>query len=130
MNHCPLPHRSANILTGYCRLFQGRISGGLGPMSVIEVRIYTLHEGKRDEILLPAQREFGLNVIGQFISLDDDRTFVWLRRFDSQQECQRKWDEFYGSKLWRQRLGPRANPLMKDSSNVIAVEPTPGSAIQ
>jgi hypothetical protein len=92
MNRCPLPRRSANILTGYCRLFQGRILGGLGPMSVIEVRIYTLH--------------------------------------DSQQERQRKWDEFYGSKRWRQRLGPRANPLMKDSSNVIAVEPTPGSAIQ
>ena len=106
-------------------------------MSVIEVRIYTIHEGERDEfvklfdeILLPAQRKFGLDVIGQFISLDDDRTFVWLRRFVSRQERQRKWGEFYGSKLWRQRLGPRANPLTKDSSNVIAVEPTSGSAIQ
>lgn len=106
-------------------------------MSVIEVRIYTIHEGKRDEfvklfdeVLLPAQREFGLDVIGQFISLDDDQTFVWLRRFASREERQRMWEEFYGSELWRQQLGPRANPLMKDSSNVIAVEPTPGSAIQ
>ena len=74
-------------------------------MSVIEVRIYTIHEGKREE-------------------------FVWLRRFDSQEERWRRWDEFYGSDLWRNRLGLRANPLMKDSSNVIAVEPTPGSAIQ
>ena len=74
-------------------------------MSVIEVRIYTIHEGKCEE-------------------------FVWLRRFDSQEERWRRWDEFYGSDLWRNRLGPRANPLMKDSSNVIAVEPTPGSAIQ
>jgi hypothetical protein len=64
------------------------------------------------------------------ISLDDDQTFVWLRRFDSQQERQRKWDEFYGSDLWRNQLGPRANPLMQDTSNVIAVQPTPGSAIQ
>jgi NIPSNAP len=106
-------------------------------VSVIEVRIYTIHEGKReefvrlyDEILLPAQREFGLDVLGQFISLDDEQTFVWLRRFASQEERQRKWDEFYGSDLWKKELGPRANPLMKDSSNVIAVEPTPGSAIQ
>jgi hypothetical protein len=36
-------------------------------MSVIEVRIYTIREGKRDEfvklydeVLLPAQREFGV----------------------------------------------------------------------
>jgi hypothetical protein len=106
-------------------------------MSLIEVRIYRIHQGKRDEFvklydefLLPAQREFGLNVLGQFISLDDDQTFVWLRRFDSQEERQRKWDEFYGSDLWRTRLGPRANPLMKDTSNVIVVQPTPGSAIQ
>jgi hypothetical protein len=38
--------------------------------------------------------------------------------------------EFYGSDLWKNTLGPRANPLMNDTSNVIAVEPTPGSAIQ
>jgi len=106
-------------------------------MAVIEVRIYTIHEGKReefvelyDQVLLPAQREFGLDVLGQFISLDDDQTFVWLRRFDSQEERQRKWDEFYGSDLWKNDLGPRANAMIKDSDNVIAAAPTPGSAIQ
>jgi NIPSNAP len=106
-------------------------------MSVIELRIYTIHEGKRDEfvklydeVLLPAQRKFGLDILGQFISLDDENTFVWLRRFESEEERQRKWDEFYGSDLWKKELGPRANPLMKDSDNVIAIEPTPGSAIQ
>jgi hypothetical protein len=80
--------------------------------------------------VLPAQREFGLEVLGQFVSLDDAQTFVWLRRFNSQEERQRKWEEFYGSDLWKNTLGPRANPLMYDTSNVIAVEPTPGSAIQ
>ena len=55
---------------------------------------------------------------------------MWLRHFDLQEERQRKWNEFYGSDLWRHQLGPRANPLMKDTSNVIAVQPTPRSAIQ
>jgi hypothetical protein len=106
-------------------------------MAVIEVRIYTIHQGKReefvklyDEVLLPAQRQFGLEVLGQFSSLDDDQTFVWLRRFDSQQGRQRKWDEFYGSDRWRNQLRPRVNPLMQDTSNVLTVQPTPGSAIQ
>ncbi|MGH3648384.1 MAG: NIPSNAP family protein [Micromonosporaceae bacterium] len=106
-------------------------------MSVIELRIYTIHEGKRDEfvklydeVLLPAQQKYGMDVLGQFTSLDDDNTFVWLRRYESQEERKRKWDEFYGSDLWRNELGPVANPLMKDSSHVIAITPTPGSAIQ
>ena len=106
-------------------------------MSVIEIRIYEIHQGQRDafvklydEVLLPAQRQFGLEVLGQFISLDDDQTFVWLRRFDNQDERQQKWKEFYGSALWRTQLGPRANPLLEDTSHVIAVQPTPGSAIQ
>jgi hypothetical protein len=105
-------------------------------MSVSEVRISTIHEGKRhefvrlfDEVLLPAQREFRLDIIGQFISLDD-QTFVWLRRFDSRQARQRKREEFDSSELWSNRLGLRANSPIKDSSNVIAVEPTPSSAIQ
>jgi hypothetical protein len=41
-------------------------------MSVIEVRIHTIHQGKRDEfvklydeVLLPAQRQFGLDVLGR-----------------------------------------------------------------
>jgi hypothetical protein len=55
---------------------------------------------------------------------------VRLRRFDSQAERQRKWGEFYGSDLWKNDLGPRANAMIKDSDNVIAVTPTPGSAIQ
>lgn len=76
-------------------------------MSLIEIRTYTIHEGKReefvkrfDEVLLPAQRQVGLEALGQFIPLDDDQTFVWLRRFDSQEARWRRWDEFYGSDLW------------------------------
>jgi hypothetical protein len=53
MNHCPLPHGSATIFTDYCTVFQEEIPGRLGLMSVIEVRIYTIHDGKRDEFVEP-----------------------------------------------------------------------------
>jgi hypothetical protein len=66
MNHCPLPHRSVTIFTGYCAaLSSGEIPEGFGFMSVIEVRMHTIYQGKRDEFVelfdkvpLPAQREF------------------------------------------------------------------------
>jgi hypothetical protein len=57
---------------------------------------------------MPTQRRFGLEVLGQFISVDDDQRFVWLE----------------------DAARPRANPLLEDTSYVIAVQPTPGSAIQ
>jgi NIPSNAP len=130
----PFCHHLLRLLHG---VFREGIPGKARPNVGDRGSIYTIHEGKReefvklfDEVLLPAQRQIGLEVLGQFISIDDQQTFLWLRRFDSQEERWRRWDEFYGSDLWRNRLGPRANPLMKDSSNVIAVEPTPGSAIQ
>jgi NIPSNAP len=106
-------------------------------MAVIEIGIYKIHAGKRDEFvklydeeLLPAQREFGFDVVGHFVSLDDEQTFVWLRRFSSREDRQRMTDEYYGGDLWRNELGPRALPLIEDYSNVIAVEPAPASAIQ
>jgi hypothetical protein len=106
-------------------------------MAVIEIGIYKIHAGKRDEFvklydeeLLPAQREFGFDVVGHFVSLDDEQTFVWLRRFSSREERQRMTDEYYGGDLWRNELCPRALPLIEDYSNVIAVEPAPASAIQ
>jgi len=67
MNHCPLPHRSATIFTSYCTVSSEKeFRGRLGPMSLIEVRTYTIHEGKReefvkrfDEVLLPASATCG-----------------------------------------------------------------------
>jgi NIPSNAP len=104
----PASAPSATIFFGYCTVSSGKeFRGRLGLMSLIEIRTYTIHEGKReefvkrfDEVLLPAQRQVGLEVLGQFIPLDDDQTFVWLRRFDSQEARWRRWDEFYGSDLW------------------------------
>lgn len=104
---------------------------------VLEVRIYKIEPGKRDAFvelydseLLPAQRELGLDVLGQFVSVEDDETFVWLRRFENEEERQLGWERFYGSDLWKNDLGPRANALMVESDNVLLVTPTPGSAIQ
>jgi NIPSNAP protein len=105
-------------------------------MAVIEVRIYKIHTGRRDEfvklcdeVLIPAQREYGLDVLGQFASLDDDETYVWIRRFDNQEQRERQLEEFYGRPEWNE-LAVRAAPMVKDASHVLAVEPTPGSALQ
>lgn len=54
--------------------------------AVIELRRYRLHPGRRDELVALFERECvetreaeGIDLIGQFIDLDDPDRFVWLR---------------------------------------------------
>jgi hypothetical protein len=55
---------------------------------ILELRMYTLHPGRRDELIRLFEREFietqeavGIQVIGQFYDLDDPNRFIWLRGF-------------------------------------------------
>ncbi len=55
---------------------------------IVELRQYTLHQGKRDALIELFDREFvesqealRMKVIGQFRDLDDSNRFVWLRGF-------------------------------------------------
>ncbi len=50
---------------------------------IVELRMYTLHPGRRDELIALFDREFvetqeavGMQVIGQFYDLDDPDRFV------------------------------------------------------
>ena len=54
--------------------------------AVIELRQYKLHPGRRDELIALFEREFvetreadGIDLIGQFVALDDPDRFVLLR---------------------------------------------------
>ena len=56
--------------------------------SVIELRQYTLHAGRRDDLIelfdstfVESQEDVGIDVIGEFRDLDDSDRFVWLRGF-------------------------------------------------
>ena len=58
------------------------------PPSVLELRQYTLHPGRRDDLIALFEREFiepqeaaGIAVLGTFRDLDAPDRFVWLRGF-------------------------------------------------
>ena len=104
---------------------------------VLEVRIYRIAPGRRhefvdfyDRLALPAQEEAGLDVLGQFVTVEDDDTFVWLRRFESVEAREQAWSDFYNSPAWIEELGPIADELIVDTSRSLLVTPTPASAIQ
>jgi hypothetical protein len=101
---------------------------------VIELRQYTLHPGRRDELitlfeqsLLVPQNGVGARVLGQFRDLDDPDRFVWLRGFDSMTARHVALTTFYEGPAWRAHRN-EANATMRDSDNVLLLSPFAASS--
>jgi hypothetical protein len=104
--------------------------------SVVELRQYTLHPGRRDALIELFEREFvetqealGMTVIGQFRDLDDADRFVWLRGFADMATRLAGLSAFYGGPAWHAHR-EAANATMVDSDNVLLLRPAwPGAGI-
>jgi len=103
---------------------------------IVEVRTYTLRPGVRDDFVrafeeeaVPALKALGVRVIGSFVSVENENTFVWLRGFKNAKDREEKNRVFYSSEAWR-GMAPRIAPLIVQGGiDVKVVTPTPGSAI-
>jgi hypothetical protein len=96
---------------------------------VIELRQYTLHPGRRDELIELFDREFvepqeavGMHVIGQFRDLDHDDRFVWMRGFADMPVRAEALAGFYDGPTWQQHRNA-ANATMIDSDDVLLLRP-------
>lgn len=102
------------------------------PLSVIELRQYTLHPGRRDDLIALFEREFvepqealGIAVLGTFRDLDAPDRFVWLRGFADMPSRGDALGAFYGGPAW-QAHRQQANATMVDSDDVRLLRPLGG----
>jgi hypothetical protein len=96
---------------------------------IVELRQYTLHPGKRDDLINLFDREFietqeavGMRIVGQFRDLDDPDRFVWVRGFRDMPSRARALADFYGGPVWKTHR-EAANATMIDSDNVLLLRP-------
>ncbi len=96
---------------------------------VVELRQYTLHPGRRDELidvfdthLVETQEATGMKVIGQFRDLDRPDHFVWLRGFEDMAARKAALEAFYGGPVWAAHKDA-ANVTMIDSDDVLLLRP-------
>ena len=96
---------------------------------IVELRTYTIREGMRDTFVeffeqktLEHQRRTGLDVVGQFRSLEDENTFVWIRTFESEQQRIDQLRDFYLGDDWM-AVQDEAMSLIVDTNEVL-MEPT------
>lgn len=96
---------------------------------IIELRQYTLHPGRRDELIELFDREFiesqeacGMRILGQFRDLGDSDRFVWLRGFDDMESRLKALNDFYTGPVWKANSA-KANATMVDVSDVLLLRP-------
>lgn len=105
---------------------------------LFELRQYKIREGKMDEwvrymeeVIIPFQVAKGMVILGSFRAEDDATKYVWLRRFDSEEERARLYAEVYQSDHWRNVIGPRIPEMMvREEMVVTRLVPTPKSPIR
>ncbi len=105
---------------------------------LFELRQYLIRPGKKDEWvrlmedeIIPFQQSQGMVIVGSFTGEEDESTYVWIRRFDSEDERETLYEKVYDSDHWKNEIGPRIPELMdRDGINVQRIEPTKVSALR
>lgn len=102
------------------------------PLTVIELRRYRLHPGRRDELIALFEREFiesqeavGMRLLGLFREPAEPDRFTWLRGFADMPSRATALNEFYFGPVWREHRNA-ANATMADSDDVLLLRPCRG----
>ena len=107
-------------------------------MAFYELRQYKVLPGKMDEWLTFMQKEIipfqvaqGMVITASFRSEEDDSVYVWMRRFENEQERERLYEAVYKSERWTNEIGPRIREMLDRSAmQVTRLTPTSLSATQ
>jgi quinol monooxygenase YgiN len=96
---------------------------------VVELRQYTLHPGKRDDLItlfeqrfIESQEATGMRIAATFRDLADPDRFVWVRGFTSMQTRHDALTAFYYGPVW-QTWREQANATLADNDNVLLLRP-------
>jgi len=103
-----------------------------------ELRQYKIHPGQMDNwvafmesTIIPFQVSQGMVITGSFRGEDDDSVYIWMRRFESEEERLALYGAVYESDTWKNEIGPQV-PTMIDRAaiQVTRIVPTPKSNTQ
>jgi len=103
-----------------------------------ELREYRTKPGQRErwvkfmeEVILPFQISKGMVVIGSFIGTQEDDLYIWIRRFDSEEQREALYAAVYQSDEWKNVIAPQI-PEMMDREKIVVrrIAPTEKSVIR
>ncbi|MBI3328061.1 MAG: NIPSNAP family protein [Nitrospinae bacterium] len=103
-----------------------------------ELRLYRTKPGQREkwvkfmeEEIIPFQVARGMVVVGSFVGQEEEDLYVWIRRFESEEERQRLYQAVYESDHWKTDIAPQIPQMLdREAIKVFRLEATPKSVIQ
>ena len=105
---------------------------------IFELRQYRMLPGQEqawvtfmEEEIIPFQVSMGMEILGSWVGTDDPGQYVWLRRFESEEEMARLFDAVYKSDHWRNEIGPKVFSMIdRDAMVQTKMLATPRSLMQ
>ena len=103
-----------------------------------ELREYRTKPGQRErwvkfmeEVIIPFQVSKGMVVAGSFVGQEEDDLYIWIRRFDSEEQRQALYAAAYDSDEWKNVIAPQI-PEMMDRERIVVrrIEPTSRSVLR
>ena len=104
---------------------------------LFELRQYRVYPGQRarwvkfmEEMIIPFQVSKGMVVVGSFVDDEDPDAYVWIRRFENEQEREQLYKAVYESDHWKNEIAPRVSEMLDRPQMVITrLQATPRSVI-
>ena len=107
-------------------------------MAFFELRQYKVQPGKMEEWLrvmeeqiIPFQVSKGMVICGSYRGETDDSCYLWIRRFESEEQRVALYAAVYESDWWKTNIAPVTPTLLDRSQMVIQrIISTPRSPVQ
>ena len=107
-------------------------------MAFFELREYRMRKGQRDifikymdEVVIPFQVSKGMVVVGSYAGETEEDLWIWIRRFESEEERERLYEAVYQSEEWTERIGPPIGEMIDRSKIFVRrIVPSPRSIIR
>jgi hypothetical protein len=107
-------------------------------MAFYELRQYKVLPGQMDawvkvmeQEIIPFQVSKGMVITGSFRGETDASIYVWLRRFESEEQRVALYSAVYESDYWKTEIAPRVPEYLDRSAVVVTrIVPTPKSTVQ
>ena len=103
-----------------------------------ELRQYRMRPGHEEnwvkymeEVIIPFQISKGMVILGSFVGEEEKDLYVWIRRFESEEQREQLYEAVYESDTWKNDIAPKIPDMMDRSQiKVTRLEATPRSVIQ